>query len=132
GGAQSTTMANASSVAFRPRSSGWRQPGGERCNPGYLGSSCHCSPLQVPGASVLEGQENGPAHFGRPLKSSNNPYGAWESPGKRATPAQVNVLGLRRHSCSEALFHCECVTALRERRVTSFVTLQRGRHGFNL
>ena len=76
-------------------------------------------------------KENGPAHLGRPLKSSHNRYGAWESPGKRATPAQVNVL-LRRHSCSEALFHCECITALRERRVTSFVTLQRARYGVDL
>ena len=65
------------------------------------------------------------------LKIEQQPLRSLGVARKRATPAQVNVL-LRRHSRSEALFHCECVTALRERRVTSFVTLQRARYGVDL
>src|SRR6266481_6382586 len=74
-------------------------------------------------------QTKRPARFGRPLRSSNNGYGAWESPAGRAAPAHLDTL-LRRHSCGEALLHREFVLGLGDR--IAFVTLQAARHGVDL
>src|SRR6266498_1056446 len=57
-------------------------------------------------------KKNGPVRFGRPLRSSNHGYGAWEPPAKRATPAHINVL-LRQRERSEAYVGIERIPGKR-------------------
>src|SRR5258708_390434 len=57
-------------------------------------------------------QTERPARFGRPLRSSNNGYGAWESPAGRAAPAHYCALLF---SSNEALLYCDRVLGFRDR-----------------